>query len=129
MPSSVQRSQFSLERLLAVCDLLYARDGFVTWAEVGASLGVSRQAIQLRLRAAVERGDIPPELVARYQSMASRQAASRERKERRIEAEHRYRRPVRFLPENLEWLQAQADTRKVRMSDILNGLVTKARLG
>ena len=123
----VQRSQVSLDRLLSVCDLIYARDGFVTWTEVGSTLGISRQAVQLRLRAAVEKGDLTPEAVERYQSIASRQAAARERGERRIEDDHKYRRAIRFTPENLEWLQAQADERNVRFSDIINGLITKAR--
>ncbi len=123
----VQRSQVSLDRLLSVCDLIYARDGFVTWTEVGSTLGISRQAVQLRLRAAVEKGDLTPEAVEKYQSMASRTAAARERKEKRESDENKYRRYIRFMPENLEWLQAQSDERKVTIPDIINGLITKAR--
>jgi predicted transcriptional regulator len=128
MRPPVQRSQVSLDRLLSVCDLIYARDGFVTWTEVGKTLGISRQAVQLRLRAAIEKGDLTSDAVEKYQSIASRQAVARERGEKRVEDEHKYRRSIRFTPENLEWLQAQADERKVRIPDIINGLVTKARL-
>jgi predicted ArsR family transcriptional regulator len=108
--------------------LIYARDGFVTWTEVGSTLGISRQAVQLRLRAAVEKGDLTPEAVEKYQSMASRTAAARERKEKRESDENKYRRYIRFMPENLEWLQAQSDERKVTIPDIINGLITKARM-
>jgi hypothetical protein len=125
----VQRSNISLDRLLSLCDLIYARDGFVTWAEVGSTLGISRQAVQLRLRAAVEKGDLTPEAVEKYQSMASLTAAARERKEKNDVERSKYRRYIRFLPENLEWLQAQADERRVTIPDIINGLITKARQG
>jgi hypothetical protein len=123
----VQRSQVSLERLLSVCDLIYARDGFVTWKEVGTTLGISRQAVQLRLRAAVEKGDVSPDLVERYQSIASRQAAARERKEKREADDSKYRMYLRFNPENLDWLRAEAKQRSVTIADLVNGLVTKAR--
>lgn len=129
MRPPVQRSQVSLDRLLSVCDLIYARDGFVTWTEVGKTLGISRQAVQLRLRAAIEKGDISPEVMEKYQSMASRTAAARERKEKRESDENKYRRYIRFMPENLEWLQAQSEERSATIPDIINGLITKARLG
>lgn len=122
------RSDITLDRLLAVCDTMYAQNGFVIWKEVGDALGVSRQAVQLRLRAAVERGDIKPELVEKYQSLASRRAAARERGEKVREAESKYRRYIRFLPENMEWLQSESKRRGIEVPDIINGLVTKARL-
>jgi hypothetical protein len=125
----IQRSLISLDRLLSVCDLIYTRDGFVTWAEVGKTLGVSRQAVQLRLRAAVEKGDVSPELVEKYQSLASRQASARERKTQREEAESKYRRYIRFTPENLQWLQSQSSSRSATIPDIINGLINKARQG
>lgn len=108
---------------------MYAQNGFVIWKEVGDALGVSRQAVQLRLRAAVERGDIKPELVEKYQSLASRRASARERGERAREAESKYRRYIRFLPENMEWLQAESKRRGTQVPDIINGLITRARLG
>jgi hypothetical protein len=121
------RSQVPLERLLAVCDLIYTRDGFVTWSEVGKILHISRQAVQLRLRAAVDKGDVPPELVTKYQSMAARAATNRERKEQREYSDNKHRRYMRFTPENLEWLQQQATQRSATITDIVNGLVVKAR--
>lgn len=121
------RSAISLDRLCEVCERFYARDGFVKWSDVGAALGVSRQAVQLRLKAAVEKGDLPPETVERWQSMSSRRATSRERRETLKAEDDRLRRSIRFSPENLAWLQEESSFRKMPIPDIINGLVNVAR--
>jgi hypothetical protein len=118
-----QRSEISLDRLLAVCDTFYAQQGYVIWKEVGDALGISRQAVQLRLRAAVEKGDIKPELVEKYQSLASRRAAARER-EQKFQKLKRY---ITYTPENLKWLQEESDRRGAQVTEIVNGLITRER--
>lgn len=118
-----QRSEISLDRLLAVCDTFYAQQGYVIWKEVGDALGISRQAVQLRLRAAVEKGDIKPELVEKYQSLASRRAAARER-DRQHSLSRRY---ITYTPENLKWLQEESDRKGAQITEIVNGLITRAR--
>lgn len=123
----IQRSAISLERLCQVCERFYARDGFVKWSEVGDALGISRQAVQLRLRAAVTKGDIPPETVERWQSLASRAAAARERREKGWKEKNVGQFLVKLTPENHQWLQEEAAYRRVRITDIINGLVTCAR--
>jgi urease accessory protein UreF len=127
MPSGSSRSSITLERLKEVCERFYDRDGFVKWSDVGAALGVSRQAVQLRLRAAVERGDISPETVERWQSMSSRRATTRERREQSQSEDSQLRRSIRFTPENMAWLQEECTFRKLTVPDIINGLVNVAR--
>jgi len=122
-----QRSAFPLERICEICERFYERDGFVKWTDVGKALGLSRQAIQLRLQAAVKKGDLPPETVERWQSMGSRAAVARERETTRLRERGQYERRIRFTPENLNWLQEEAAFREVSMVDIVNGLVTLAR--
>lgn len=127
MPTGSVRSAFTLERLTEVCERFYSRDGFVKWSDVGAALGVSRQAVQLRLRAAVEKGDLPPETVERWQSMSSRRATTRERREQQEKERARLSRHITFSPENLQWLQEESAFRKVTVPDIINGLINTAR--
>lgn len=127
----------SLETICNTCEALYARDGYVKWSDVGAALGVSRQAIQLRLRAATERGDLSPETVERWQSMTSRSAVTRERTKAQEEREaaalarkrERERNTLKVLltPENMAWVRREAVLRKVHTPDLINGLITRAR--
>lgn len=130
MPA-IQRSSFSLEKLTEICERFYERDGFVKWADVGKALGVSRQAVQLRLRAAVEKGQLTPETVERWQSMTSRAAASRERARAYDEnrrAERKLQINVSLTPENASWLRQECAIRKATHTDIVNGLITIARI-
>ncbi len=120
-----------LEAIIELCDKLHARDGFVKWADVGKALGVSRQAIQLRLRAAVERGELSPERVEAWQSMTSRAAASRERRKQSIAKSREVDKAilrVRLTPENLAWIRSESVLRKSTSTDIINGLINVARL-
>ena len=115
-----------LEHLLSICERFYEKNGFVKWADVAEALGISRQGVHLRLKTAVERGEISQGLVERFQSMTSRAAVSRENKENRQD-QKRLRLSVLFTAENLQWLQEEAVVRGVRTNDIINGLVTRAR--
>lgn len=127
----------SLDAICETCEALYERDGFVKWSDVGAALGVSRQAIQLRLKAAVEKGTLSPETVERWQSMTSRAAVTRERtkaqEEREVAALARKRERERntlkvlLTPENMAWVRREAVLRKVHTPDLINGLITRAR--
>lgn len=121
------RPSAPLDRVLELCERFYQRDGFVKWSDVGKALGVSRQAVQLRLSTAVARGDITPETVERYQSMSSRHAASRERRETTKRESGQYRLQARLLPENHAWLLEEATFRKVTTADVINGLITRER--
>jgi hypothetical protein len=125
-----QRSTVSLPDLLAVCERFYARDGFVKWQDVGDALGISRQAVQLRLKAAVAKGDLTPESVERFQSISSRRSAARERARAGREAaaaQARLTISAQLLPENVQWLRTEAALRRLTVADIVNGLITKAR--
>ena len=127
----VSRSQVPLEKIIEICERFYEQDGYVTWSEVGQAIGVSRQAIQLRLRAAIERGDIKEEQVERWQSMSSRAATTRERQAKALEIKRdRERRTLKILvtPENLAWLREESALRKVTSADIINGILTRERL-
>ena len=119
-------SSVTLEHLLALCERFYEKNGFVKWSEVAEVVGLSRQAIQQRLKGAVERGLITQEQVDRYRSMSSRTAAARENKEAtRIRDNQRIY--VLFTDENLQWLREESVIRGVRIPDIINGLVNRAR--
>lgn len=117
------RTAVSLERILAVCDTYYAQQGYVVWQQVGDTVGLSRQAIQIRLRSAVEKGLITEELLDKYRSLAARRNAAAER-ERKSSLCRRY---MTFTPENVQWLQDEAERRGQQITEIVNGLVTRAR--
>lgn len=130
MPTGSTRSSISLERLIEVCERFYARDGFVKWTDVGAALGVSRQAVQLRLKAATERGDIAPETVESWQSMTSRAATAREREAERYKAKKARERlilRIQLTEENMAWLRETAVFRGSTSADIINGLINRER--
>ncbi len=124
------RSQISLERIVEVCERFYEEQGFVRWSDVAKIVGVSRQAIQLRLKACVERGELSPEDVERWQSLASRTAAEREAaaktKERRREREKEYM-WLKLSPENQEWVKVQAAIKRISYAQVIDGLINKVR--
>lgn len=122
--------RFTDQQMFDICERLYQLNGFVKWADVGKALGVSRQAIQLRLRAAVTRGDLPESEMERWASVSSRRATSRENHKRsRLTYEEKRRLKTEFtlLPENYEWLRAECVYRKCTTADLLNGLITRER--
>jgi hypothetical protein len=112
--------------MIQLCEEFYKRDGFVSWSDVARALGISRQAVQGRLKQAVERGELDTETFERFRSMSSRRAASRyKEEERRNEAKLSIQ--VGMTPENGAWLRAQCELRRLNPADIINGLLTKAR--
>lgn len=122
--------RFTNQQLFDTCEKLYQLNGFVKWSDVGKVLGVSRQAVQLRLRAAQARGDLDDATYERWSSMTARAAAARENRARSRERDReRHRHEIRFRlsPENAEWLRAESVFRKATSADIINGLINKAR--
>lgn len=114
------------ERFLACCEDFYKRDGFVKWADVARALGVSRQAVQFRLTKLRESGELDDATFERYQSMSSRRAASRTNEELRRQAQ-KCQRTISLTPENEAWIRKECELRQVLTSDIVNGLINKAR--
>jgi hypothetical protein len=122
----VYQSKIKLEEISEVCERFYQRDGFVKWSDVASVFGISRQAVQNRLRTAVEKGDLPADTVARWQSVSSRLAASRERREQARE-DAKLTIQVTLTSENLKWLRTECGVRGLRSSDVVNGLINKQR--
>lgn len=123
MVRPTKQTAVSLERILAVCDTYYAKHGYVVWTEVAKTFGLSRQAIQIRLNKAVESGLIDQDLVEKYRSTASRRAAARERRQ----TVRMLTRTIQLTPENHEWVEKETKRRGTQLTDILNGLITRAR--
>jgi predicted DNA-binding protein YlxM (UPF0122 family) len=121
------RYKTSLQPLLQLCEEFYKRDGFVSWSDVARALDVSRQAVQGRLKQAVECGELDTETFERFRSMSSRRAAARQNEEERRNAA-KLTVQVGLTPENGAWLRAQCELRRITTTDIINGLITKARL-
>ena len=46
------------DRFLECCEDFYKRDGFVKWADVARALGISRQAVQIRITKLRENGNL-----------------------------------------------------------------------
>jgi hypothetical protein len=122
----VKRAPATLEEVKALCDDLYNRDGFVKWAEVAEILGVSRQAIFNRLNASVAKGQLSEAEVERWRSSSSRRALTRKNKQLRREQE-KLRISVTLTPDNKRWLAYNSKKEHCTTSDIINGLINKAR--
>lgn len=122
--------RFTDEQMFDICEKLYELNGFVKWTDVGKALGVSRQAIQLRLRAAIRRGELTEADYERWASMSARAAVARENRARgRVVEKERRRLELKCVlsPENAEWLRTQCVFRKATSGDIINGLINKER--
>lgn len=114
--------------LLKACEHLYQQHGYVKWADVGRALGISRQAVQLRLRALQRRGELDDATYERWSSMTARTAATRERQKAALDqkrADESLTFRLRLSPENAEWLRAVCKVRSVTRADLINGLITK----
>lgn len=122
-------STIPLSDILDLCEALYTRQGFVQWAQVAKAFGISRQAIYFRLRAAVASGHLTEAQYRRWQSASSLIAQARKRGEGGAAAEaavqHRFQ--VTVSPEDALWLRTEAAAADVRPSDILAGLLGRAR--
>ena len=88
---------------------------------------MSREAVRQRTQKAILTGELDQVTYERWQSMSSRRAASRYREEER-RAAAKLNLQVTVTPENGAWLRAQCELRRLTNSDLINGLVTKARL-
>jgi hypothetical protein len=124
------RPRFELAELIEQCERFYARDGFVKFADVAKALGVSRQAVQLRLARAAERGELDAPTLERYRSPTGRAAVARERAkasgERNKESRLSYFN-IRLTPENTKWVRSEAAFNHLGYNEFINGLITKAR--
>jgi MarR-like DNA-binding transcriptional regulator SgrR of sgrS sRNA len=127
-PLVTKRTPATLQELQTLCETLYTRDGFVKWAEVADILGVTRQAVFNRLNKAVEQGHLTKDDVNRWRSMSSRHAQSRKNLELKREHE-KLRIAATLTPENKQWLMQQSVLHRATTSDVINGLITKARTG
>lgn len=125
-PLVTRRQPATLEEIKALCETLFIRDGFVKWAEVASILGISRQAVFNRLNKALDQGQISEPEFERWRSMSSRQAQSRKNEQKRRENE-KLRIAATLTPENKQWLMTQTVLNKATTSDIINGLMNKAR--
>lgn len=125
MPSA----PITLQQLSITCEALYQRDGFVRWADVAKTHGLTRQAVQSRLRKATERGDIDEATFKRWQSMSARRTETAKRAKEKDQLESTLRVSVVLSPENVTWLKDQCTERGCTRADILNGLINKARTG
>lgn len=122
------KSTIPLEDLLATCEALYARQGYVRWSQVALAYGVSRQAIQLRLRAAVATGRLTEDLYRRWQTPSSVSATAREAGEGGATVPERQARFQISAPhEDAQWLRTEAAASGLRPSDVLYGLLRQAR--
>jgi hypothetical protein len=126
MPIGSARSNVTLEELRATCEKLYARDGFVKWADAARVYGISRQAVHNRLKVAVEKGELEEAIFLRWSSPTSRAAASRTN---RLVSREREKLQIRatLSEANIKWLREQCVIRGVTTADIINGLINKAR--
>ena len=120
------RTLVTTAQLLESCADFYKRDGFVKWADVARALGVSREAVRQRIQKAVATGELDQDTFELYQSMSARRAASRYNEELRRDLDKR-RPQVSLTPENYAWLRAQTELRRLTASDIINGLINRAR--
>jgi len=121
-------SAVPLQQLFVTCEALYQRDGFVRWIDAAKTHGISRQAVQLRFKAAIERGELDQATYDRWQSMSARRTITAKRAESR--EKDRSLREVRIIltPENDSWVRTQCTERGCTRADIINGLINKARM-
>jgi len=120
-------SAISLQQLFVTCEALYQRDGFVRWSDVANTHGISRQAVQLRFKAAIERGELDQATYDRWQSMSARRTITAKRAEEKDKERNMCEVRINLTQENAEWIKAQCIARGCTRADILNGLVNKAR--
>jgi hypothetical protein len=121
-------SAVSLQQLFVTCEALYQRDGFVRWIDVAKTHGISRQAVQLRFKAAIERGELDQATYDRWQSMSARRTTTAQRSDAKEKLRKSLIMSFSLTPENHAWLKDQCTERGCTRADILNGLINKARI-
>lgn len=121
-------SAIPLQQLFVTCEALYQRDGFVQWIDVAKTHGISRQAVQLRFKAALERGELDQATYDRWQSMSARRAITAQRAGAKDRERNKCEVRFHLTPENQEWISAQCSERGCTRADIINGLINKARM-
>lgn len=103
----------TLEQLVAECEKLLNELGFCNYAEVARRLDVSRQTVHKRLRDAVKRGEISPEVVERYRYTATLLTK---------------RFNTSLTPENYDFIKILADQLEVPPAYILDAAVNRYRM-
>ena len=126
-PLLAYHSPIKLDEITSMCERLYQRDGFVKWSEVATAFGVSRQAVSIRLIKAVKEGKIPSENYERWRSMSSRISQSRYNKDVR-EENAKLNISVTLTSDNKKWLSTESVVTQSSTSDLINGLINKARM-
>ncbi len=118
----VPRAEF-----FAICEDHYRRDGFVKWAAVAEQLGVTRQAVAVRLEKAVRNGHLSEDDYKRWAGTKAREVFSTERE---AERQEKKRRTIATLltPENHDWVTNECARRHIRSGDLINELINGARI-
>ncbi|MGA0103184.1 MAG: hypothetical protein ACO3LH_05665 [Steroidobacteraceae bacterium] len=119
-------SKLTFDEIRDACEGFYKRDGFVSWATVASAFGVTRQAIQLRVKTALNKGMLDQETYDRWLSISSRHALTRGRQTAAQEAS-KATITITLTPSNLKWIRVEAELRHATPSDIINGLINKER--
>ena len=121
--SNNRGSGATLSQLVEAAEAYYAQQGYVKWADLARDFGISRQAVQFRFSRAVQTGLLSPADLARYQTVSSRRKDSARRAQMRKLTTFQ----VSISEENAVWLKDQAERRRVRKTDIIDGLISRAR--
>lgn len=100
----MQRSLFSLEDLVRECEDTLFTLGFISHKTVAERLGVTRQAIQHRLRRAHERGELTDEQFQRYSATSVSDPVSRD---------------YQLSSQAVDFIQTVVDTHRVRHSTVV----------
>ena len=119
-------AKVALRTLVRTCEEIYDRDGYVRWAEVAEVHGISRQAVQARLKSAIERGELSAECHDRWQSMASRAQHSRGCRDQQ-ELNRMRRLDIQLSPANYEWLEEQCAAYGAGRAEVMNSLLNQLR--
>lgn len=112
MPAGKTRSLHSLDDVIRACDNCYRTYGFVNYAQVGRALGLTRQAIQLRIKTAHQRGQISDATLERFRQSSSAPTVTME---------------IQVSPETRDYLRDLAERLGLRISTIVEGAITKYR--
>lgn len=117
------RLVLSFETLLAAAERYYATHGYVKWADIAREFNLSRQAVHARFQGAVSRGLLSAERMEQFQTVTSRRKAAEDAaKLRKLRSF-----TITLSSDNAKWLSKEAQRRRLRRTDILDGLISQAR--